>query len=304
MKGALVGIHKKHKAAMAKYAIYRHGFRGFRIIGVAYLMILALGCICQKRMVYFPSREIHSTPLDFGMAYEEVELAVGKGDVVVGWWVPAEGARGTVLFCHGNAGNIADRCYSIGAFNRLGMNVFIFDYRGYGRSSGRPSESRTYEDALAAWSYLAETRGVEPGRIVIFGRSLGGSVAAWLAGRAEPGALILESTFTSAKHLGSELFPWLPIGLMVRMRYATAEYLRDVTCPVLIGHSSEDTLIKYHHGRDLFAAAREPKSFFEMRGDHNSGPQATGREYETALDDFLTIWFGRQTNLDNPRNSF
>ena len=247
------------------------------------LMLLAL----QSRLVFFPTREIDATPADAGLPYQDVSFTAADGTRLHGWWVSAPGARGTVLFFHGNAGNVSHRLHSLRSFHELGMNTFIFDYRGYGRSEGVPSEEGTYRDAGAAWRWLAEERGVPPGEVVFFGRSLGGAVAAWLAGRHPPRALILESTFTSVPALGAELYPWLPVRLLARIRYDTLRLLPGVRCPVLVVHSPQDEVIPFHHGRRLWEAASAPKEFLEITGSHNAGFVTTGPAYEAGIARFL-----------------
>ena len=167
----------------------------------------------QPGMIFYPSRELEAQPTDWGMPYEDVFLKTADAVELHGWYIPAPGATRALLFLHGNAGNISHRHDSIAIFRRLGLNVFIFDYRGYGRSQGVPDEAGLYRDADAAWRYLTETRGVATQDIVIFGRSLGGAVAAQLAGQlgtgTPAGALILESTFSSARDFAREAFPLL-----------------------------------------------------------------------------------------------
>lgn len=254
-------------------------------LGIA-LMLLAF----QSRLVFFPTREIQATPAQLGLPYEEVSFPAADGARLHGWWVPAPEARGTVLFFHGNAGNVSHRVSSLLTFHRLGMNTFIFDYRGYGRSEGSPSEEGTYRDAEGAWRYLMEERGIPPGEVVLFGRSLGGAVAAWLAERHPPRALILESTFTSIPELGAELYPWLPVRLLARIRYDTLRRLPGVSSPVLIVHSRGDEVIPFRHSRLLWEAAAGPKELLEIRGGHNQGFLTTGSAYEQGLRDFLDAY--------------
>ena len=168
------------------------------------------------------------------------------------------------------------------------MDVFIFDYRGYGQSEGKPSESGTYRDAEAAWQYLVEERKVDPNRIIIFGRSLGGAVATWQARNHTPVALILESTFTSVPDIGAKYYPFLPVRLLSRFKYDTAEYLKGVNCPVLIVHSPDDEMMPFSHGQRLFEIAKEPKGFLEISGSHNEGFIISGKRYEEGLNAFIS----------------
>jgi len=265
-----------------------------KIVVAVYVGLCILLFFRQSHMVYFPLAKVLATPADAGLAYERISLVTSDGVRLAGWYVPCENARGTVIICHGNGGNIGDRLHPIGLFHELGLNVLIFDYRGYGESAGKPSEEGTYLDAQAAWQYLIEKRNTPPDKIVVFGRSLGGAVAADLAGRVAraaftaPAALILEATFTSIPDMGARIYPWLPIRLLCRYRYNTLARLERMRCPVLIAHSRDDEMIPFEHGRKLFAAARAPKTFFELTGDHNEGEALTSPAYRRALDAFLT----------------
>jgi len=269
-----------------------------KIAAAVYVGLCILLFFRQFYMVYFPLADIMQKPSDAGLAYESVTLVTADGVRLAGWYVPCEKARGTVLICHGNGGNIGDRLHQIGLFHELGLNVLIFDYRGYGESAGKPSEEGTYQDVRAAWQYLTEKRNTPPDKIVVFGQSLGGAVAAWMAeqvaptARAAPAALILEATFTSIPDMGVRLYPWLPIRLLCRYRYNTLARLEHIHCPVLIGHSRDDKLIPFEHGQKLFAAAHEPKTFCELTGDHNEGEVLTAPAYRQALDTFLAARLG------------
>src|SRR5687768_2366518 len=186
------------------------------MIAIAYVVFAVSIFFVQPRLVYYPEygRSITGTPDDLGLDYEAVELATDDGETLHGWFVPAPGAKATVLFFHGNAGNISHRMGYLAMLYSLGYNTFILDYRGYGESSGEPSESGTYRDAQAAWQYVTVKKGIAPSEIVLFGESLGGAVAAWLATRKEPGLLVLASAFTSVPDMGAKLYPFLPVRLL------------------------------------------------------------------------------------------
>ena len=221
------------------------------IVGV-YIVFAGYLYIFQSSFIYYPERDLTSDPRDIGLPFENVSFETNDGLRLSGWFVPKEDSRGVILFCHGNAGNIGHRLDSIRLFNQLGLEVFIFDYRGYGESEGKPSEQGTYEDVKAAWEYLVEERQIEPGRIVVFGRSLGGAIASWLASGYTPGTLILESVFTSLPDVAATHYPYMPVRLMLRFKYDTAEYLSKVSCPVLIIHSRGDEITPFSHGQKLF----------------------------------------------------
>ena len=261
------------------------------IIGV-YIIFAGALFIFQSRYIYFPERVLSADPDSIGLPFESVSLETTDGVKLAGWFIPSEGARGVILFFHGNAGNISHRLDSIRIFHQLGLDVFIFDYRGYGQSEGKPSEQGTYKDAEAAWRYLTEERQVKPNDIIVFGRSLGGAVASWLAQRYTPGALILESAFTSLPDIAATVYPYLPVRLLLRFEYNTAEYLGGVNCPVLIVHSRDDEMMPFSHGERLFEMAKEPKKFLEITGTHNDGFITSGKRYEEGLNAFILEYIG------------
>ena len=232
-------------------------------------------------------KPLAATPAAIGLSYEDVILETATGTEVHGWYLPGRDGGRTLLFLHGNAGNISHRLDSLRLFNDLGLNVLIIDYSGFGQSSGKPGEEQTYEDTSLAWAHLTGARGVAAERIVVFGRSLGGGVATWLASRERPGGLILESSFTSVPELARKYYPIFPVHGLARIRYDNASRLPEVRCPVLIAHSLDDELVPIDHGRALFELARNPKSFLEMRGSHNTGFLVTGRAYRMGLARFI-----------------
>ena len=262
----------------------------YPIARVAALSYVGAGAVLfgwQSRFVYFPRREIDDTPDQWGLSYEDVFVTTSDAVKIHGWYVPAKDARGVVLFCHGNGGNISHRIDSLLHFNRMGLATFIFDYRGYGRSEGKPSEEGTYLDAEAAWGYLVETRQEPPARIVIFGRSLGGTVAAHLARGRQAGAVVIESAFTSAPDMAAKMLPIFPARLLCRFDYDTVAYVREVSCPVLVVHSRDDEMIPLAHGRRIYEAANEPKEFVEITGTHDDGFLTSGGAYEERLRRFI-----------------
>jgi len=265
------------------------------IIAGAYIIFIGFLFIFQSHYIYYPERILSADPGDIGLNFESVSFKTTDGVKLSGWFVANEGARGVILFCHGNAGNISHRLESIQIFHQLGLDVFIFDYRGFGQSEGKPTEQGTYQDAEAAWRYLIKERQVNPNEVIIFGRSLGGAVAAWLAQSHTPGALILESTFTSLPDIAGTLYPYVPVRLLLRFHYNTAEYLGRVNCPVLIVHSRNDEIMPFNHGRRLFEMAKEPKEFLEITGTHNAGFITSGKLYEEGLNAFISEYIEPKT---------
>ena len=265
-------------------------FAAARIIGLVYIAFCLMLFLFQSRLVYFPDRELTATPQQAGLDFESVTLMTADDVRLSAWWVPAPNARGVLLFCHGNAGNIGHRVESLRIFHGLGLSTLIFDYRGYGQSEGTPSEQGTYQDAEAAWRHVVEERGTPPDRIVIFGRSLGGAVAVWLAGRHPPATLIAESTFTSIVDMAAAQYPYFPVRWLARIHYDSLKRIPQLGSPVLVVHSPQDEMIPFHHGRTLFQAANPPKQFLEISGDHNGGYLASGSVYEDGLRDFLAAY--------------
>lgn len=255
---------------------------------VAYVIFAGLVYTFQSSLIYYPARKLDATPKQFGLTYEPISFRTEDGVALSGWYLPAEESRGVLLFFHGNAGNISHRMLSLQLFNRLGLSTFIFDYRGYGQSEGRPSETGTYRDAEAAWRYLVEKRKVDPSRIVVFGRSLGAAIGSYLATKHTPRALIVESGFTDVPDLAAKFYPFLPVRRLTRFHYTTIDYVTRRNCPILVVHSRDDDIIPFSHGRRIFEAAHPPKEFLEITGTHNDAFVVTGKRYEDGLDRFLS----------------
>jgi len=259
------------------------------VIGL-YVAISAYVYIFQSRYLYFPNiptRELQTTPADIGYDYDDVTIRTADDQELNGWFIQRDTPRGTVLFFHGNAGNISHRLDSIAFWHQQGFEVFIFDYRGYGRSNGTPSEAGTYQDGRAAWEYLLNERGADPKKIVIFGRSLGAAIAARTASENSPGALILESVFSSVADMGRRYYPWLLVRWITRLHYDTAALVSQIDSPILVIHSRDDEIIPFDQGRKVFEQARQPKEFLEIIGDHNGGFILSGSLYRDGVGSFL-----------------
>jgi uncharacterized protein len=256
------------------------------LLAALYTLPLVYVYFFQRRIIFKTTCELHRDPSQFHWAFEEVLLPV-NGEHTHGWFIPLENARGWVLFSHGNAGNIADRLESIGLLRELGFSVLAYDYGGYGKSTGKCSEQRCYADIEAMWRYLSVERGVPPDQIVLFGRSLGGGATAHLAAQVKPAAVILESTFLSLPEAAQEAFPWFPIRYVIRHRFPNRDNVRQCQAPLLIIHSRQDSVVAFHHGEGLFNAAREPKTFLEIQGDHNVGFVDSQIDYRKGWEDFL-----------------
>ncbi len=262
------------------------------VLAAGYLALVALAYGLQHRMLFFPSAKLVASPALRELPFETVRLPTDDGETLHAWWIPAEDARGAVLFCHGNAGNISHRLESAAVFHRLGLSVLLFDYRGYGQSTGTPSEQGLYRDGEAAWHHLTRTRGVDPQHVVLFGRSLGSAVAASVADEHPAGAVILESAFTSVPDVAAHHYPFLPVRLLARIRFDTLRRLGGIRTPLLVIHSPDDEIIPFAHGRRLFEAAGPDKAFLEIEGGHNDGFFVTGPRYEREIDTFLRRYLG------------
>jgi fermentation-respiration switch protein FrsA (DUF1100 family) len=259
---------------------------------LAPVVLLALLWWFEYRNVFQPSRRFDARGDEFGPKPEDVSLTTSDGVKLHAWFyaAPANSPRATlaVLIAHGNGGNISHRLALYRAWHQLGVNLLAFDYRGYGRSEGRPGEAGTYRDAQAAHAWLVQ-RGFAPARILAHGESLGGGVVTELARREKLGGLILQSTYSRITDLGAELFPFLPARTLSRIRYDNVGKLPQVHVPVLVMHSRADTLIPFHHCEKVFAAANEPKLFRELSGDHNDQPDTDPAQFIAALEELLRL---------------
>lgn len=262
------------------------------VIGLTLLPIVLLAVLrwFEQRQVYHPTAAFDAPAELLGRPWEDVTFAARDGTPLHAWFFPAATNSPrqdrVVLHCHGNGGNISHRLDVAGALLETGINVLLYDYRGYGRSGGHPSEEGTYLDAQAAHAWL-RARGFAATNILAFGESLGGGVATELALREPLGGLILQSTFTSIPDLGAELFPFLPVRWLARIRYDTRAKLPQVHVPVLLLHSRADTLIPFAHAERNLAAAPEPKSLAEIGGDHNDFLEADRDRFLAGVERFL-----------------
>jgi hypothetical protein len=241
----------------------------------------------EKGIVFFPDPVLIGTPADYGLKYEDVWFAAQDGVKLHGWWVPRPGAP-VLLWFHGNAGNISHRLENIKLLHDLvGVQVFIFDYREYGKSQGRISREGTYLDAAAAYRYVVDTRKVPPADIVLFGRSLGSALAVDLAVKVPCRSLIIESAFTNsaemARLFAPFLFDWRP-----RVPYDNLGKIAQVKVPMLLIHGTDDEIIPVEMGRRLFAQAQEPKELYIIPGSHHNDTYLVGgREYFQRLKRFI-----------------
>ena len=258
-------------------------------LATSIVALLALGAMARPadRLVFFPSRELDGgTPKAYGLVYEDVALTTADGVALHAWWVPAPAARRSVLFLHGNAGNISHRLDKLAVLAGLDASVLLLDYRGYGRSEGTPDEAGTYRDADAAYAWL-RARGIPPERIVVYGESLGGPIATDLASRQPLGGLVLESSPSSILGVAQYHYPLLPVSWFLSVRYDALERMPAVRAPVLIMHSPRDEIVPFAMAEELYAAAPEPKRLVRLDGGHNDNFIVAAEVYQAALRDFL-----------------
>lgn len=282
----LVSVKKGYAAAL-------------RILAVAAVMaggsLIALGFL-EERAAFHPSRLIERTPQAVGIAHEEVRLRASDGETIAGWWITAPDPVAQVLFLHGNAGNISHRLYQIALLNRAGFSVLIVDYRGYGESTGSPTEAGLYLDARAAWEHMVGTREISPGRILIYGESIGSVPALRLAGDIRqagdpgPAALVLEGAFTSALDMGRRLLPFLPLRLVMSLKMDNLSAITRIETPLLFIHGSRDEIVPIRMGRRLYESAVSPvRSFVEVPGAmHNSVWLEAGSDLPDRIKEFLS----------------
>jgi fermentation-respiration switch protein FrsA (DUF1100 family) len=258
------------------------------VLGLAAAVVVVVVAF-EDQFIFFPSRRIERTPADYGLPYRDVTFDASDGVRLHGWWVPGRSEH-VWLWLHGNAGNIGHRADNVALVHQhLGASVFIFDYRGYGRSGGQPSERGTYRDAEAALAALRDQPEAAGREVVVFGRSLGAAVAVELALRQSVDRLILEAPFTSVPAMARAHYPFLPIGPLLRTRYDSLAKIARVGVPLLILHSPDDPVVPYAQGRELFEAAVEPKRFHTIAGaGHYDAYLRGGDAYWQALADFLT----------------
>lgn len=256
---------------------------------IATTLALLAGCgdAVERSLIYYPTRRIEATPVDAGLGFEDVRVTAEDGVALHGWYVPGR-RPATLLWCHGNAGNISHRVENLRLVrDRLGLGVLIFDYRGYGQSEGTPSETGTYRDARAFRAWLRRRQPTPLSPVVYFGRSLGAAVAAALALEDPPAALVLETPFTSVRAMANATLPGA--GLLFRTRYDTLALVPRIRVPLLVLHGEDDEVVPLHHGLAVFGAAGEPKRFVRIpRARHNDTYLVGGDAYWQAWEAFLS----------------
>jgi fermentation-respiration switch protein FrsA (DUF1100 family) len=263
--------------------------RLFRIFLFATVAILFAACFMDEKFIFFPSATIEATPKDYGLDYEDVYFKTADGVRLNGWLIRHPDAQATLLWFHGNGGNIGHRARgAMLLHDKVKANIFMIDYRGYGRSEGAASEAGTYEDAGAALRYLKARGEIDPKEIVFFGQSLGSAVAADLAGREECLAVILEAPFASIREMAKAIYPFLPLGPLIKTSYDVVEKVKAVKAPLLVVHGERDDIVPFEQGRKVFDAATGPKEFHALRAaHHNDTFEVGGDAYFGVIKDFI-----------------
>jgi len=259
------------------------------------LFIMIFPKFIEKGLIFHPDKSNDTaTPDIHGIEYDDVIFQTEDGLNLNGWFVPGKKTSPdtdlhTLLWFHGNAGNINRRLDNIKMiYERVPVNVFIIDYRQYGRSEGKVSEQGTYLDARAALAYLHSRKEINREKIIFFGRSLGSAVAVELALNEKCRALILETPFTSILEMGKKLYPFLPVSLLLKTKYDSLAKIRNIKVPILVMHGDKDALVPFEHGKRLYDMANEPKEFYTIPGaGHNDTHIVGGDEYFDVIKEFV-----------------
>ncbi|MFH1593209.1 MAG: alpha/beta hydrolase [Candidatus Omnitrophota bacterium] len=260
----------------------------FLWFAVSAILFFMLARYVERSNIYFPMRAINTTPDAARLQYEEIYFVTSDNIKLHSWFIPGDKTKKTILFCHGNGGNISHRVEKLLFFHKLGLNTFIFDYRGYGMSKGSPSESGLYEDALAAYRYLINDKKIARDHIIPYGESLGGAVAIELVKREKLKALITEEAFTSVTEMARIVYPFLP-RFAISSKFDSISKIGEIDCPKLIIHSVDDEIVPFSLGEALFGAAAPPKQLLEVRGSHNNAFFDSSDKIEKELKAFLDM---------------
>lgn len=260
-------------------------------VAIAVLTFIIIFWRFEVSQVYRPGRKLCATGAELGRTFEDIHFQAADGVDLHGWYFPADATSKrsdrAFLICHWNEGNVSHQLRLCRVLLRTGAAVFVFDYRGYGRSKGLPTEDGTYQDGQAAYQWL-RGKGFAPEKIVLFGESLGGAIATEVAVREKASGLILQSTFTNVPDIGVMRFPWLPVRTLGRIRYNTLDKLPRITMPVLVMHSRKDEVVPFRQAENNYTAANEPKFFRELPCKHYD-PACEEPAFQQAVDAFLKV---------------
>jgi len=266
------------------------------LIGLIVLTVVGYGGILiwfsahESNLLFFPERDLETSPDQFGIVYGKVQIPSTDSVRLVCWLIPsADTSTLWVLYLHGNAGNIAKRGYveHLSQLHKLGLNILAVDYRGYGESSGKPTEQGLYDDARSGFEYLRSMQHVPAERIIVYGYSIGSAVAVDLVSKVPAAGLIVEGSFTSISDVGQRHYPYIPVKLMAGKLFAADEKVRAIAVPKLFIHARDDRTIPIEFGRKLFEVAPEPKTFLEVRGGHESAHKVDAQLFYGGIQLFL-----------------
>ncbi|HIE64651.1 MAG: alpha/beta hydrolase [Nitrospira sp.] len=254
-----------------------------------FLNVLGSGCSMEKGFIFFPDKNIVQTPADVALVFEDIYFQTKDGVRINGWFVPDTESRITLLWFHGNAGNLSHRVDPLRLFHHeLKINIFMVDFREYGRSEGLVSEEGTRQDALSSYDYLLTRSDIDPAKIIVFGQSLGAAVAVELATNRDLQGIILEAPFTSIREMARAISPWLPFGRFLSTKYDSLSKIKQIRAPLLVMHGDRDEVIPFSQGRKLYEAGNEPKTFYPIPGaGHNNTYLVGGRPYFKKMKEFI-----------------
>ncbi len=277
------------RSSRAKSAGYVGGIVKYVLLPVVVCAIVFLAKYTkylERRSIFFPARDIDGTPKDVKLSYDNVFFSARDRKKLNGWFIYNYDLPYVVLYCHGNAGNISHRFDKLTLFNKLGLKVFIFDYRGYGKSQGVPSEKGLYLDVEAAYYHLVEERMIPPENIIIYGSSIGGAVAIDLASKVKSHVLIVEGTFTKIKDMLKVAYPFVP-AFLISSKFDSFSKISSVKQPVLVIHSREDEIVPFWMGEKLFHMAHPPKKMLTLKGGHNTAFHDSEVLYGESIKSFI-----------------
>ena len=266
-------------------------FSSIGVVVVALVVFAGLLVACERKLIYHPMLypQGYWEPGAMGVSVEDVDFQAEDGVQLHGWYVQSPEAKATLLWFHGNAGNITHRLENIKLLEPLRVNIFIFDYRGYGKSAGEPDEQGIYMDSQAAYDFVTKEKKIAPEKLILFGRSLGGVFAVDVADKNPAAGLILESVFTTAKDMAKKIFPILPIGWAISSKLDNVSRVAGLKLPKLFLHGDRDGVVPFRLGRQVFTAAAEPKEFYVIQGaGHNDTIFVGGEPYFATIDRFIS----------------
>jgi fermentation-respiration switch protein FrsA (DUF1100 family) len=262
----------------------------FYVLMALTLIFKIIILITEEKNLYQPDKEVDLTPQNISLAYEDLFFPTEDKQSLNGWFIPAENAKITVLFCSGRGGNLSDRLQKIKFFHEMGLNTFVFDYRGFGNSSGKPSEQGLYKDARGAYDYLITRNDIDKNKIVVYGKSLGGPVAADLCLHRKAAALILEGAFPSLKTYVGDVGGFLPTEWLVSDKFDTISKVANIRIPKLIVHGMDDEIINFSEGRMIFYKAAMPKEFVSFDGHHDDNLYTVSEEFKNRILKFFIAY--------------